>query len=226
MKLQRASLQPYLSPGSLGVHIVHLLLVSFAQQAVPAPLYRGLRLGAAPSGLQTQTVLGAQPLRQTLHRGHELVPPQRADLPVRQDVELAEGRQANQARLDRPQLALHRAEVARHLPDPPQVKLRRRDHFAQLEFVDDLGEHRVPPQHRPRAERLPALGAAELARFRLVPVVVDARHAVGVSAGGGHRVLQDVQADRTPELALGHRDIRLGHLCGGLSDPDGFRSAC
>lgn len=208
----------HLSPGSLRVHVVHFLLVRLAQQAVPAPLHRGLRLGAAPRGLQTQAVLRAQPLRQTLHRGHQLVPPQRADLPVRQDVELAEGRQANQARLDRPQLALHRAEVARHVPDSPEVKLGRRERFAQLELVDDLGEHRVPPQHRPRAERLPALGAAELARIRLVPVVVDARHAVGVSAGGGHRVLKDVQAHGTPELALRDRDIRLGHLRGGVSD--------
>lgn len=136
---ETSSVSLYLSPGSLGVHIVHFLLVCLAQQAVPAPFHRGLRLRAAPRGLQTQSVLGAQPLRQALHRGHQLVPPQRANLPVRQNVELAERRQANQTRLNRPQLALHRAEVARYFSDSLHVKLRLHNHFTQLEFVDDFG---------------------------------------------------------------------------------------
>lgn len=185
---------------------MHLLLVRLAQQAAAAPLQ------ATPRRLQTQPVLSAQPLRETRHRGHQLVPPQRAHLPVRPNVELAEGRQAHQTGLDRPQLVLRRAEVARDVPGSTNVEFRGREHFAQLQFIDDLGEHSVPPQHRPGAECLPALGAAELTGLGLVPVVVNAGHAVGVSAGGGHRLLQDVQAHRTLELALCHRDTGVGHV--------------
>lgn len=208
--------QQYLSPSSLRFHTGRFLLVGLAQQAVPAPLHRSPCLGAAPLGLQPQAMLSAQLLRHTFYRWHQLVASQSTDLTVRQDVKLAERRQAHQARLVRPQFALRRAEVAGNFPDSPQVDLRRCVNLIQLEFAENLGEHSVPPQHRPRAERVPALRAAELTRVHPVPVAVDACHAVGVSAGDRHRVLQDVQADGTPELALRHRDIRLSHLSGRL----------
>lgn len=51
-----------------------------------------------------------------------------------------------------------------------------------------------------------------MTKVGLVPITVHACHAVGVSARNGHRILQDIQANRAPELALRYRDMRLCHI--------------
>lgn len=125
----------YLLPRPLLVDAVQFLLVRLAQHTVATPLHRIAPVAAL---LQAQTVLRAQPFRQALHRGNKFMPPQRPHVAMRQDVELAERRQAHQTRLERFQFVLNRAEVARNVPYAALIQLRRRSQFVQFEFVHYL----------------------------------------------------------------------------------------
>lgn len=132
---------------------------------------------------------------------------------VQPEVRLAVRGDAHQARPDGPLLPALRAHVAAHVPRPRVAAGTPRwgRHCTQagpLQPLHHLGEHGVLVEHRPGLEGLPALGAAvgrhgaPFVGLLLVPAVPDAAHAVAVSTGNGHRLLQGVQAHWAAEGVL------------------------
>lgn len=150
---------------------------------------------------QRFVVVRAQLRSQRLPGWNQLVDPPPEAVFVDPQVRRAVRLRAHQARFNGFALPPRARAAARLLSPGP------------LELLHHLPEDVVPTQQRPGGERLAALRAGVRALLLgPVPVVLDAPQAVAVPAGDRHRVPEDLQAHRAPELVLFDRNGRRCHF--------------
>ncbi|KAG5849728.1 hypothetical protein ANANG_G00074800, partial [Anguilla anguilla] len=96
------------------------------------------------------------------------------------------------------------ADITRHVSRSSETVSRRSSlESCLLQFLHHFSQHDVSAQNRPWSEGLSALGTAvDTSMIILIPAALNTAHAETVSTRNSHRILQQIQTNRTAQLVL------------------------